>query len=149
MHHVTFRVFSLGILSQSCVRIHKGHNASIYSLPRFVCLFVCVVSLTLNMFSRCGRTAPNPSSSSTARHYIFRLTLYHAIISEVSVLSSRHGQDVVCLPALWPTQPPFQQVREAHSPGIKHPDRLTPSSAEVKNGGAIPPLPHTSSWCEA
>jgi hypothetical protein len=32
-------------------------------------------------------------------------------------------------------------VREAdHSPW---------SSAEVKNGGAIPPLPHMSSWCGA
>jgi hypothetical protein len=24
-----------------------------------------------------------------------------------------------------------------------------PSNAEVKNGGAIPPLPHTSSWLDA
>jgi hypothetical protein len=28
-------------------------------------------------------------------------------------------------------------------------DRLPPSGADVKNGGAIPPLPDTSSWCGA
>jgi hypothetical protein len=36
------------------------------------------------------------------------------------------------------------------SPGVKRPgretDRSLPSSAEVKNGGTIPPLPDTSSW---
>jgi hypothetical protein len=26
-------------------------------------------------------------------------------------------------------------------------DRSLPSSAEFQNGGAIPPIPHTSSWC--
>jgi hypothetical protein len=34
--------------------------------------------------------------------------------------------------------------------GVKRPRRVSdhssPSSAEVKNGGAIPPLPYTSSW---
>jgi hypothetical protein len=34
--------------------------------------------------------------------------------------------------------------------GIKRPgreaDHSPPSSAEVKNGGALPPLPHMSSW---
>jgi hypothetical protein len=36
-------------------------------------------------------------------------------------------------------------------PGVKEPEReadhSSPSSAEVKNGGAILPLQHTSSWC--
>jgi hypothetical protein len=27
-------------------------------------------------------------------------------------------------------------------------DHSSPTSAEVKNGGAIPPLPHMSSWCD-
>jgi hypothetical protein len=53
-------------------------------------------------------------------------------------------------PALGPTQPPIQWVLEALSPEVKRPgheaDYLPPSSAEVKNGGAIPPPPHTSSW---
>jgi hypothetical protein len=39
------------------------------------------------------------------------------------------------------------------SPGDKLSDRETlhshPSSAEAKNGGAIPPLPHMSSWHSA
>jgi hypothetical protein len=38
----------------------------------------------------------------------------------------------------------------ALSPGVKLPgreaDHSFPSSGEVKNGGAIPPLPYTSSW---
>jgi hypothetical protein len=37
------------------------------------------------------------------------------------------------------------------SPGAKSPgreaDHSPPSNAKVKNGGAIPPLPYTSSWC--
>jgi hypothetical protein len=37
--------------------------------------------------------------------------------------------------------------------GVQQPgrevDHSPPSSAEVKNGGAIPPLAHTSSWCGA
>jgi hypothetical protein len=53
-------------------------------------------------------------------------------------------------PALRPTQSSIQWVPGAHSPGIKWPgeeaDHSPPSSAKVKNGGAIPPLPHTSSW---
>jgi hypothetical protein len=41
----------------------------------------------------------------------------------------------------------------AVSPGVKRPgrgaDHSSPSSAEVKNGVAMPPLPHTSSWLDA
>jgi hypothetical protein len=48
-------------------------------------------------------------------------------------------------PALRPTQPPIQFVPEALSPGVKGPgreaDHSPPTSAEIKNGGAIPPLP--------
>jgi hypothetical protein len=43
--------------------------------------------------------------------------------------------------ALGPNQPPTQWVLEAHSPGVKWP----PPSAEVKNGGTVPPLLHMSS----
>jgi hypothetical protein len=53
-------------------------------------------------------------------------------------------------PALGPTQPPIEWIPGAISPGVKRPgseaDHSSPSSAEVKNGGAIPPLPHMSSW---
>jgi hypothetical protein len=48
--------------------------------------------------------------------------------------------------ALGPTQSPIQWVMGTISPGIKRPGHETnhspPSSAKVKNGGAIPPHPH-------
>jgi hypothetical protein len=51
-------------------------------------------------------------------------------------------------PALWPTQPPTQWVPGAVSLGLKWQGRVAdcspPYSAEVKNGGAIPLLPHMS-----
>jgi hypothetical protein len=50
-------------------------------------------------------------------------------------------------PALGPTQPHIQWVPRAISPGKeREADHSPPSSAEVKNDGAIPPLPHTPSW---
>jgi hypothetical protein len=52
-------------------------------------------------------------------------------------------------PALKPTQPPIKWVPGAISSGAKQPgsetDHSLPSSADVKNGGAILPLPHTFS----
>jgi hypothetical protein len=51
-------------------------------------------------------------------------------------------------PVLRPTQPPIQLA-----PGLKRPgreaDRSAPSSAQVKNGGVTPSLPHVSSWHSA
>jgi hypothetical protein len=35
------------------------------------------------------------------------------------------------------------------SAGVREDDHSHPSSAEVKNGGVIPPLPNTSSWRSA
>jgi hypothetical protein len=56
-------------------------------------------------------------------------------------------------PCLGPTQPPIQWVLGALSSGVKRlgrePNHSPPSSAEVKNGGAIPPLPLLSSWRSA
>jgi hypothetical protein len=50
---------------------------------------------------------------------------------------------------LGPTEAPIQWVPGVLSPGIKRPGReaehSSQCSADVKNGGAIPPLPHTSS----
>jgi hypothetical protein len=47
--------------------------------------------------------------------------------------------------ALGPTQPPIQWVPEALSPGANwlghEADHSRPSNSEVKNVGAIPPLP--------
>jgi hypothetical protein len=53
-------------------------------------------------------------------------------------------------PALGPTQPPIQWIPEALCPGVqlevREAERSLPSSAEDKNGEAITPLSHTSSW---
>jgi hypothetical protein len=47
----------------------------------------------------------------------------------------------------------YTMGRGALSPGVKRSrretDQASPSIAEVKNGGAVPLLPHTSSWCGA
>jgi hypothetical protein len=55
-------------------------------------------------------------------------------------------------PAQGPTQPPIQCIPRAHSLGVKRLERevdhLPLSSAEVKNGEAIPP-PSMSSWHSA
>jgi hypothetical protein len=67
---------------------------------------------------------------------------------------SRQGQEIFLFStasrsALRPTQPPMQWVLVAFFPAGKTPgavaDHSLPSSAKVKNGGAIPPFPHTSS----
>jgi hypothetical protein len=54
---------------------------------------------------------------------------------------------------LGPTQAPIQLVLGAIFPGVnwlrREADHSPPSSAEVKKGGSIPPLPHTSSWRSA
>jgi hypothetical protein len=51
-----------------------------------------------------------------------------------------------------PTLVRIQWVSGVLSPGVKRPrreaDHLHPSNAKVKNGGAIPPLPHIfTPWC--
>jgi hypothetical protein len=52
-----------------------------------------------------------------------------------------------------PNQSPIQWVPGALSPGVKQTGREAhhspPFSAEVKNGGAIPPFSHASSRCVA
>jgi hypothetical protein len=49
-----------------------------------------------------------------------------------------------------PIQPPVQRIMGTLSSGVKWPahevDHSSPSSAEVKNDGAIPLLPCMSSW---
>jgi hypothetical protein len=53
-------------------------------------------------------------------------------------------------PGLGSAQPPIHMVPGAISPAVKRPEReadhSSPFNAEVKNGGAIAPLPHISSW---
>jgi hypothetical protein len=45
---------------------------------------------------------------------------------------------------LGPTHLAIQWVPRSISPGVKRQGHKTPSTAEVKKGGAIPPLPHIS-----
>jgi hypothetical protein len=56
-------------------------------------------------------------------------------------------------PALGPTQTPLPRVLGALSQGVKwlghEADQTPPSSAVVKNDGAIPPLSHMPSWHSA
>jgi hypothetical protein len=63
---------------------------------------------------------------------------------------SRQRQEIILYctssrPALGPTQPPTQWTLWALSPGAKRPERKAhqspTSSADVNNGGAIPPFP--------
>jgi hypothetical protein len=71
---------------------------------------------------------------------------------------SRKGQEIILFstasrPALGPTKPSIQRLPGVLSPRVKRQgseaDHSPPSSAEVKNGGAMPPLPHKSSWHNA
>jgi hypothetical protein len=56
-------------------------------------------------------------------------------------------------PVMGTTQPLIQCVPGVISQEVKRlgreADHSLPSSAKVKNSGAIPPLPHTSSWLGA
>jgi hypothetical protein len=90
--------------------------------------------------------------------FLFYRARLRVVRPEKSLLYSRHGQEgflfsTASRPALGPTQPPIQWVPGTLSPGGKWPgheaDHSPPSFAEVKNGGAIPPLPHMSSWQSA
>jgi hypothetical protein len=65
----------------------------------------------------------------------------------------RQGQEISLCPtayrlALGPNQPPIQWVPGCLSLWVKRPAREAdpPSSGEIKNGGAVPLLPYTSSW---
>jgi hypothetical protein len=92
---------------------------------------------------------------------------YRMITTEVSIATGcglgrpgidfRQGQEIFVYstasrPALRPSQSPIQWVPGALSPGVKRlgreADHPPPSSAEV-SGGAVSPLPDTSSWCSA
>jgi hypothetical protein len=70
-------------------------------------------------------------------------------------LDSRQGEEIFrYFPAfrlaLQSTPTPIQLIAGALSLGVKRPgtetDHSPPSSAKVKNGKAIPPIPRMSSW---
>jgi hypothetical protein len=77
-------------------------------------------------------------------------------IAVKSGFDSRQGEVVFLTasrPHLGPADPPIQWVMWALSLREtrlwRESDHSNPPSAEIKIGGTIPTLPHTSSWCEA
>jgi hypothetical protein len=67
------------------------------------------------------------------------------------VFDSRQGQEIfIYATASKLAVGPIQWIPGALSLGVKQlgceAGHLPPSSAEIKNGGAVPPLPHISSW---
>jgi hypothetical protein len=73
-------------------------------------------------------------------------------------VKKRQGQEIFLYPtlsilALVHTQLPIQLVMGDLPPGVKWPSCEAycspPSSAEVKNVGATPPVPHMPSWHSA
>jgi hypothetical protein len=63
--------------------------------------------------------------------------------------SCKRLSSVTSRPGLGPTHPPIQsdcEYRGLFPPGVNLQERKTDHSAEVKNGGAILALFHTSSW---
>jgi hypothetical protein len=99
-------------------------------------------------------------STSAARYCQIVRSLNSSLSTAVGYVIDRRGStpgrsqiflfSTVSRPALGPTQPPFRWVPRAISPRVKRlgreADHSPPSSAEVNNDGAIPPLPHMSSW---
>jgi hypothetical protein len=87
--------------------------------------------------------------SSIGRATGYRLEGRVSILNRFKILLFAIGSR----PTLDPTQPPIQWVPVSFSPGVKRTGREADnsllSSPEVKNSGAILPLPHTSSWSSA
>jgi hypothetical protein len=84
--------------------------------------------------------------SSSGRESSFRIATGYGLDGQGS--SSVRGEGLsstAFTPALKPTQPPTQWLPGTYSPRAKRlgrdGDHSTPSSREVKNGGAIPLLP--------
>jgi hypothetical protein len=89
------------------------------------------------------------------RRKLFNIgTLSDGLQARWSRFDSRQGQEILLFSAasreaLGSTEPPTQRLPRDLSPVIYwqgcEADRSPQSSAEVKNGGSIPPLSHTSS----
>jgi hypothetical protein len=79
-------------------------------------------------------------SYSHPNHFIFLIyCVFNDVVSRSYCTASR--------PALGFTQPPLQLILGAPCRVKQVGCIKPPSNAEVKNGGAICPLPYTSSWC--
>jgi hypothetical protein len=80
-------------------------------------------------------------------------TSYELDSQEIGVRFPAEARDFffeVSRPVLRPSRPPMQWVPGVVSLGVERPGRESdyspPSNAEMRTGGAIPPVPHTSSW---
>jgi hypothetical protein len=99
-------------------------------MSQAICYTILLYISTREELSRCndGLRAGRSGFDSWQRQDIFLFTL--------------------STPTLESTQPPIPWVHGALSPEVKLPeleaDHSPPSSAEVKNGGAVPSLPYTS-----
>jgi hypothetical protein len=133
-------------------------HSDICQVPCFsyVCSYASVFGLVSVFYPSCHITSI-PSFTvcllelhllKTTNHKQFNYAVF--CIQLFVFLDSRQGQEsflysAVSIPALGPTQPPIQRVPEVKRPG-READHSPPSNAEVENGGAIRPLPYTSSW---
>jgi hypothetical protein len=120
----------------------------------------CTTPFTLKLYSfETLRPEEAFSSFSLSFFIVVYLLLFFVLLwrvgtgrdSSVGIATSYglDGRGKICLftivsrPALGPTQPPIQWILGVKRSG-REAGHSSPSSA--KNGGAIPPLPHTSSW---
>jgi hypothetical protein len=141
-------------------RPHEGsclvskHHAIVYAFsPTAICIKVTF----------CGPSRGVISISSCLGHlhsYIWpiRVILESGQLSRYrcGLRGSKPGSGKIFLssttfrPALGHSQPAIQWVPGVHSLAVKRlgseSDKLSPPTAEVKNGGAKPPLLHMSSW---
>jgi hypothetical protein len=104
---------------------------------------------------------PRPSNFVFGTHYKSLHTVMHENSTPLGAsLSVPQSGSWVLLPArarhcplLYSIrlEPPLQWITWSFHMEVKHhnrkADHSTPTSAEVKNGGVIASLPHTSSWC--
>jgi hypothetical protein len=103
-------------------------------------------------FSNQHIVAYNPDILSRLRGNTQNLPSGHCSVGTAGQpgFDSRQGQEIFLFitasrPVLGSTQPPIQWVPVINRPGCEA-DHSPPSSAEVKNGGVMPPLSYTSPW---
>jgi hypothetical protein len=96
-----------------------------------------------------GRIISRKTLTGIARERMNWIHLVQGNFFISSMIMMLHGRATASTPVLGPTEPLFQRVSAVASLKIKRPesdaDRSLPSSAEVKNAGAVPPLPHIPS----
>jgi hypothetical protein len=91
--------------------------------------------------------------SVSARHSCLTVYMQGSSHETVFDIPKGHLFSTASRPTLGPIQSHIQWVLGALSPRVnrqgREADHSPPTSAEFKNGGAIPPLPYMSSWHSA